>query len=87
VPLGRGSSGTGRKGGVGSVMKPPRFFFSAVVLVLLGTGYLSSQYFALTGTAAQWGRMIDQPPVVWLSLGILVAAVALALLPEREEQP
>jgi succinate dehydrogenase hydrophobic anchor subunit len=66
-------------------MKTLRVVLSAVSVILLLAGYLASQYTALNGTASDYASKVDQPPVRLLALLLLVAAVVLAFIPEREE--
>ena len=55
------------------------------VLVLLG-GYLASQYAALSGdqSAAEYAAKVDVAPIRLLASFLVVAAIVLAFIPERE---
>ena len=53
--------------------------------VLLGGGYLASQFAAFNGTAAQYAQSVDQPMIKYVSLVILLLCVALAAM--RQEEP
>lgn len=57
----------------------------AVVLIMLG--YAGSQWFALTGRASEWARLIDVPAVRGIAAVLLVAAIVAGAWPEREEGP
>jgi hypothetical protein len=64
-------------------MRSARLAFSVIVLVLLAAGYLASQYFWFSGDPQRWTTMIDTPPIVMLSLLILLGAIALAFVKEK----
>ncbi len=64
-------------------MSSLRTFLSVVVLVLLAAGYVGSQYAYFTGSATEWAQRMDQPPIVWLALLVLVGAIALSLRKEK----
>jgi len=68
-------------------MKQARFLISIAVLVLLGAGYLGSQFYAFSARAPEWASKVDTPAIAWLALFVLLGAIALALVPEREENP
>jgi hypothetical protein len=76
-------------------MKTLRFAVSAVALVLLAAGYAASQlaYFDQSEgpgvKAYEYALKVDQGPVVYGALGLLVLALVLAVVPhgaETEEQ-
>ncbi|CAN5586664.1 hypothetical protein BH11ARM2_BH11ARM2_03950 [soil metagenome] len=67
-------------------MKTVRKAFSWVALALLGGGYLGAMVMALTGRAAEWAEKMDQPPIRFLALFLLVAAVVCAFVPDREAE-
>ncbi|HVT13915.1 MAG TPA: hypothetical protein VHE55_16755 [Fimbriimonadaceae bacterium] len=60
-----------------------RTILSVVVLALLAAGYIGSQYAYFTGGATQWAQRMDQPPIVWLALLVLVGAVVLSIRKEK----
>ena len=64
-----------------------RTLLTIVTALLLTLGYSASQlaWFAGPDAASEYARKIDQPPVRLLALVLLVAAVVLAFVPEREE--
>lgn len=64
-------------------MSSLRTTLSVAVLVLLGAGYLGSQYAFFNGGAPQWAEKMDQPPIVWLSLLFLAGSIALAFRKEK----
>ena len=61
-----------------------RQLLSYVVLTLLTLGYLASQWAALKGTAHEYAARVDIPQVKLLSLFLLIAALVLAFIPDRE---
>jgi len=69
-------------------MKTLRSALSFATLALLGLGYAGSQVAALTGPdeTSAWSIRIDSKPVASLALVLLVAAVILGLVRDREEQ-
>lgn len=64
-------------------MKSLRLFLSIAVLVLLGSGYIASQYHALNGTPVDWTLWVENPAIVSVSLLVLLGAIALAFLKEK----
>jgi hypothetical protein len=60
-------------------LKTLRLGLSVFVLVALATGYFASQYFSIDHRSPEWTLLIDTPAVVWLSLAILLGAIALSL--------
>lgn len=67
-------------------MKTLRFALSVFSIVALGVGYLASLVFSLTGRASEWATRIDNPTVSAFALLVLVAAVVLAFIPEKETE-
>jgi hypothetical protein len=65
-------------------MRKLRVLISVAVLVLLPLGYAASQYMALGGSAEEYARRIDCPPVQWLALALLVVCVVLAFIRDEE---
>ncbi len=63
-----------------------RRLLSYIVLSLLTLGYLASQWAALTGVAPDYAARVDIPQVKLLSLLLLVAALVLAFIPDREAE-
>jgi hypothetical protein len=55
-----------------------------VTLLVLGGGYAASQYAVFTGTTESYAKKIDSPQTQLIALAILVAAIVLALLPNKE---
>lgn len=68
-------------------MKKVRLLVGGILAVLLGGGYVASQYAALTGQASEYAYRVDQPTIVTLSLVLFLAALALFLIPEPEDEP
>ncbi|HWD38317.1 MAG TPA: hypothetical protein VG944_05675 [Fimbriimonas sp.] len=70
-------------------MKLLRLTLSIVATVLLTGGYLASQAAALQGPqeALDYAKNVDAAPIRYLALFLLVAAIALAFVPAREEEP
>jgi hypothetical protein len=64
-----------------------RRLLSYMVLALLTLGYLASQWAALNGSASDYAARVDIPQVKLLSLALLIAALALAFIPDREGEP
>lgn len=56
-------------------------------VALLMMGYASSQWFALTGRASEWARLIDVPAVRGVAALLLGAAIVAGAWPIREEGP
>lgn len=54
-----------------------------VALIMLG--YAASQWFALTGRATEWARLIDVPAVRGVAALLLGAAIAAGAWTVREE--
>lgn len=67
-------------------MSTLRNALAASVMVLLGAGYAASQWAFFTGQSARYAEQVDSTPIRILALLILGLAIALGLLPEKEEQ-
>lgn len=65
-------------------MKSLRTVLSVVSIVLLGLGYIASQIAAWNGSATEYARRVDEAPIRTLALLLLLAAVILAFVPDRE---
>jgi hypothetical protein len=52
--------------------------------LLLGGGYLASQWAFLNGTTEQYAKAIDTPQVAVMALALLLACVVLACLRQEE---
>ena len=65
-------------------MKTARLALSLVSALILGGGFLAAQWFAFEGRAPEWAQRVDQPSVIILSLAILLAAIGLAFVRDRE---
>lgn len=72
-------------------MKTLRYTVSLAGLSGLAAGYLGSQYFyfsdPMSRNAPEWASRVDSAPVVWTALVLLLGAIALSLIPSREESP
>ena len=68
-------------------MKQVRRLLSVLVVGLLAFGYLASQYAALNGLAPQYAAFVDTSVFKWASLLVLIAAIVLAFVPDREVDP
>ncbi|MEZ0326873.1 MAG: hypothetical protein ACAH95_13315 [Fimbriimonas sp.] len=68
-------------------MSSLRRLLSYVVVALLTLGYLASQWAALNGTASDYAARVDIKEVKLLSLLLLIAALVLAFIPDREVEP
>lgn len=66
-------------------MKRARDLVIGIAIVMLGGGYLLSQYAAVNGTASAVAAQLDQPPVRMLAALLVVATVVLAVWPEPKE--
>ena len=66
-------------------MKNLRAVLSAATVLLLGLGYAGSQAAAMQGEAANWASRIDSKAVANLALVLLVAAIILSFVRDREE--
>lgn len=53
----------------------------AFVALLLCAGYAGSQWFALTGRASEWARIVDVPSVQGLAAALLLGLLVLGLVP------
>lgn len=64
-----------------------RTAFAALVVALLTLGWGGAALAAVRGTAGEWAEKVDGAgagPVRMLALVVLVAAVGLAFVPDRE---
>jgi len=68
-------------------MRPFRTILSIAVTLALAGGYLASQVYAFKHEATEWARLIDTPAISWTALAVLVAALALSFVQDREENP
>lgn len=66
-------------------MRTLRLFLSGTSVVLLVAGYCASQVVALDGTAQEYAQRVDQAPIRYLALVLLIAACVLSLVPDRGE--
>ena len=65
-------------------MKNFRILMSIAVFALLMLGYAASQLMTLQGSAIEYAKRVDCPPVQWLSLAILLICIALAFIRDEE---
>jgi hypothetical protein len=65
-------------------MKTLRITLSIVSVLFLAIGYAGSQYAVFDGSEMRWSRDMDSPPIAMLALLILIAAVACALIRDKE---
>lgn len=63
-----------------------RTAFSALVVALLGVGWSGAAWASLHGAAGEWAVWVDAAPIRALALVVLVVAVALAFVPDREPE-
>lgn len=70
-------------------MSALRLSLSAALVLLLLAGYLTSQYayFFMTPSLnpSSYAARVDQAPVRYLALFLFLAALALSLIPARED--
>lgn len=67
-------------------MKTVRTALTAAALCLLCAGYAASQIALFQGRAADYASRVDTPPVWALSGLLLVVAIVLAFVPDRDEE-
>jgi hypothetical protein len=67
-------------------MRTLRTALTAATLCLLCAGYAFSQISYFQGRFAEYAARIDVPPVQHLAGIMLVAAVILALIPDRDDR-
>jgi hypothetical protein len=68
-------------------MKLARLTVSLAAILLLGGGYVASQVAVLNGQSAEYALKVDQAPIRFLALVILLAAIALAFVKDKGETP
>lgn len=68
-------------------MRSLRTALTVAALVLLSAGYAASQIAYFQGQFIEYAARVDSPPVRALSGLILLAAVVLAWIPDRDEEP
>ena len=68
-------------------MKTVRTALTVAALFLLGGGYAASQIALFEGRAADYAGRVDVPPIWNLSGLLLLLAVVLAFIPDRDEEP
>lgn len=64
-----------------------RAAFTSLVVALLALGWLGAALAAMKGEAAAWAEKVDGAqagPIRLLALVVLLAAIALAFVPDRE---
>ncbi len=66
-------------------MKRVRDLLMIVATVVLGGGYLLSQWAAATGSASVVAAQFDQMPIRLLSIGLVVATIVAACWPDPKE--
>lgn len=67
-------------------MKTARMTLSVASVVLLGLGYLFSVRASLTGDSEAYARQVDQPPIRYGALLLLVAAIVFGFVRERSAE-
>lgn len=69
-------------------MKTLRLGLTITALVLLAGGYAASQFavWGFLGGPEGWAERVNRAPLAFLSLALVVAAAALALAPDGEEE-
>lgn len=67
-------------------MRTLRTALTVAALCLLSAGYAASQIAFFTGRFAQYAASVDTPPVRTLSGLFLVAAIALAFIPDHSSE-
>lgn len=61
-----------------------RFGLTLFAALLLGGGYAASQYAYFNGRAAEFAAQMDQPAIRWLATLLLIAAIALVFVKDKE---
>lgn len=67
-------------------MRLLRFSITVLALLALAAGYAASQFAFFTGQALNYAGAVDQPFVKWVALILLVFAVAVSIVPDREQE-
>ena len=67
-------------------MKVVRVALSVLSLALLAIGYAASQVAYMQGTPQDHAVRVDQPSVSYLSLALLVGAIAFSLIRDGEDR-
>ena len=67
-------------------MRTVRTAFAILVIALLCSGYAASQWAYFHGDAAGYAQRVDVPAVRTLALVILVGAILLAFIRDREQE-
>lgn len=67
-------------------MNLARLCVAAAGILLAGGGYFASQAAFFGGTTAQYTQSLDASPLPILSLVLLLAAIALAFVPDKEDK-
>ena len=65
-------------------MRDLRAAVTALVIALLVVGWGGAAWAAMEGKAGEWAIKADAAPIRLLALVVLVAAVVLAFMPDRE---
>jgi hypothetical protein len=65
-------------------MKTLRTALTAAALLLLCAGYAASQIAYFQGRFAEYSAKVDTPSIQHLALAFLIAAIVLALVPDKE---
>lgn len=68
-------------------MKPLRWGVIFGSLLLMGGGYITSIAATFENKAGEHAARVDQPQIRMLALVLLIAAIGLAFVPDREQQP
>jgi uncharacterized membrane protein YdjX (TVP38/TMEM64 family) len=63
-----------------------RSLISCIVVLLLVLGYGASQFAAFSGSAPEYAAKVDQAPIQWLALLILIVSVVFAFIPDKEAE-
>lgn len=68
-------------------MRSLRTALTVAALVLLSAGYAASQIAYFQGRFIEYAARVDTPPVWALSGLLLLVAVVLTFVPDRDEEP
>lgn len=66
-------------------MKALRNMIALVAVVFLGSGYFASQLAMMRQEPSRFALQVDQPAIRMLSLVLLLGAIVLAFIPEKED--
>ena len=66
-------------------MRMTRAAVAGALTVLMGGGYFASQAAFFQGNTKAYKDAVDNSPIPWISLLLLIAVIVLAFIPDRNE--